>query len=352
MFTLPISNLQLYVGIKILFLLIVRNASTHHIYISLNLLPTFLNEQIECSTSRIPKTKFSAKEAVFIFFFLCLKKMIVKENNNHLIKKFFNEAKNFVIKYLQDFFERFHFLFETVFIFELLLKNFEKIKLDELEVFGSKLFAQKSDNLRYDGNFNESYISKIDEKRNNFSINQSEKNRFKKIINDTKGKKLKKNFEEKKTSRILKNNKRKSKFINHSINENSVFGFNQNFYEFPFETKEEFLFSLFSKTIEKKKIINKTKQLKILNPNLGRLSEFGYIHPQYRKNYISIIIEYLNMYKELLKYFQSKKKEFRSLKNHINRMILISQSLFRIFLKDSKGHKYTPIVYIFGKKIN
>jgi hypothetical protein len=132
---------------------------------------------------------------------------------------------------------------------------------------------------------------------------------------------------------------------------NSIFEKERNSYSFPFQNEKEFLFSLFDKNLDTRKILNKAKQIDILNPDMSSSSEYRYLIHQFRNNYVFLLTCYIDMYKELLRFIQSNDKSARKLNNHLNRFVLISQSLFRIFLHDSMKYNYTSIQAIFGKML-
>jgi hypothetical protein len=155
------------------------------------LLPTFLKEQILNSNSRKKKNRFSAKEGIFIFFFLCLRKLIQKESFDSNISYFFNIGRSFMLQYLPIFFEKFQYLFEIIFVFEFLLKNFKKISNDNFDLFGSKLVYSSNENLKYCSKLettNKSVISEIKVSNNSFSMYGSDLHKINQNINPDNGK--------------------------------------------------------------------------------------------------------------------------------------------------------------------
>lgn len=263
--------------------------------------------------------------------------MINREPFNPFLGEFLTIGRTFVEQQLPLTWEKFNYLFESIFIFEFLLKNFRKITNSQLSLFGANFVDRINGNLKYD-----------DDIPRDFSVISGIQRRPDSFLGAGSSLKI--------ATQLSTSRHRLSGFdLRQSISSRGRFGPNSRVQanrgessqfsrrlgpgtfesDFPFQDAKEFLFALFDKNLDTRRVLDKAKQVDMLSPELASSAEFNYLGLQCRDNFVYLLSLYVEMYKGLLRYLQRCEKSQRKLKNHLNRMVLVFQSLFKIVITDA-----------------
>lgn len=281
--------------------------------------------------------------------------MINSDTFNPFLGEFLSMGKGFVESHLPQTWEKFNYLFESIFIFEFLLKNFRKIAHDQLDVFGGRFIDRLDGNLKYNDSVPRDFsvISEIRRRPDSFHAFGSALH----ISQQLSSSRLRESERDMRQSRISQSISSRARFRQNSRME-PVRGSSSRIaprlgpasFEstFPFQNAKEFLFALFDKNLDTRRVLNKAKQVDMLSPEMASSGEFKYLHLQCRDNFVYLLSSYVKMYKELLRYLQRCEKSQRKVKNHLNRMVLVFQSLFKIVIKDARKTTNASLQLLFG----